>query len=280
MVQTIFHQSDRSLCATRICPPDIITSVPKLSAVLIAQNEEDRIEAALRSVAFCDEVLVVDGGSRDQTAARVSTSGARLLERPFDGFVAQKNFAVSQARYDIVLSLDADEEVSHALRKEIETVCKGETLGMPGYRIPRVTHYMEREIRGTDWYPDWQLRLFDRRLGRFDGDLVHESVKVDGAVGRLKGEIIHRPYRDEADHLRRIDRYTTLWAEGAYRKGRRAMTGFGEAASFFAFLRNYFLKGGILLGSVGLKVSRLNALYVRQKFAKLEALEAAAKRSS
>lgn len=254
--------------------------MPKISAVLIAQNEEDRIEAALRSVAFCDEVLVVDGGSRDATASLVSASGARLIERPFDGFVAQKNFAVTQARYDAVFSFDADEEVSHGLRKEILAVCAGDDLAYPGFRMPRVTNYMGREIRATDWYPDWQLRLFDRRRGRFEGDLVHESVKVDGPVGRLKGEIIHRPYRDEADHLRRIDRYTTLWAESAHRKGRRAVTGFGEAASVFAFLRNYLLKGGILLGPVGLKVSRLNALYVRQKFAKLKALEAASPRSS
>lgn len=254
--------------------------MPKISAVLIAQNEEDRIEAALRSVAFCDEIVVVDGGSRDATTALVSASGARLLERPFDGFVAQKNFAVDQARHDLVLSLDADEEVSHTLRKDVQALCAGESLPLPGYRIPRVTHYLGREIRATDWYPDWQLRLFDRRHGRFEGEPVHESVKVDGPVGRLAGEIIHRPYRDEDDHLRRIDRYTTLWAEAAYGKGRRAAPGYGAAASFFAFLRNYFFKGGFLLGAAGLKVSRLNAFYVQQKFVKLKALETAAPRPS
>ena len=247
--------------------------MPKISAVLIAQNEEDRIEAALRSLAFCDEIVVVDGGSQDATAARASALGARLVERRFDGFVAQKNFAIGQASHDVVLSLDADEEVGGALRKDIQGVCAGEILPKSGYRIPRVTHYLGREIRATDWYPDWQLRLFDRRRGRFAGDLVHESVKVEGGVGSLAGEIIHRPYRDEADHLRRIDRYTTLWAEGAYRKGQRATPGFGEAASVFAFLRNYVLKRGIFLGPIGYRISRLNALYVRQKFAKLKALE-------
>ncbi len=252
---------------------DIIAVVPRVSAVLIAQNEEGRIEAALRSVAFCDEVLVVDGGSTDATRDLVTAMQVRLIERPFDGFVAQKNFAIAQARHDVVLSLDADEEVSHLLRREIQDVCAGETLPQSGYRIPRITHYLGREIRGTDWYPDWQLRLFDRRAGRFKGDLVHESVKVDGEVGRLKGEIIHRPYRDEADHLRRIDRYTTLWAETAHRDRRRAWPGFGEAAAFFAFVRNYLFKGGIFLGSAGLTVSRMNALYVRQKFVKLKALE-------
>jgi len=253
--------------------------VPKISAVLIAQNEEDRIEAALRSLAFCDEIVVVDGGSHDSTTARVRAMGARLLERPFDGFVAQKNFAVEQARHDVILSLDADEEVSHALRAEIQALCGGDSLRHPGYKVSRLTHYLDREIRGTDWYPDWQLRLFDRRHGRFAGDLVHESVKVDGPVGKLKGELIHRPYRDEEDHLRRIDRYASLWAEAAHRRGRRAIPGEGVAASFFAFLRNYFLKGGILLGTVGLKISRRNAFYVQQKFAKLRALEISTPRS-
>ncbi len=254
--------------------------MPKISAVLIAQDEEDRIEAALRSLAFCDEIVVVDGGSRDSTPARVSALGARLLERPFDGFVAQKNFALDQARHDVVLSLDADEEVTHALKKEIQALAAGEALPLPGYRVPRVTHYLGREIRATDWYPDWQLRLFDRRRGRFEGDLVHESVKVDGPVGRLSGEIIHRPYRDEDEHLRRIDRYTTLWAEAEHRKGRKAVPGYGAVASFFAFLRNYLFKGGILLGATGLKISRLNAFYVQQKFAKLKALDDVAPRPS
>lgn len=254
--------------------------MPRISAVLIAQNEEDRIEAALRSVAFCDETVVVDGGSTDSTVARARDLGARLVERPFDGFVAQKNFALDQARHDIVLSIDADEEVSPALRAEIEALSAGEELPKAGYRVPRVTLYEGREIRGTDWYPDWQLRLFDRKRGRFAGDLVHESVALSGEVGRLVGEIIHRPYRDHADHLRRIDRYTTLWAEAQHRKGRRAAPGFGLVASSFAFARNYLLKGGILLGPVGLRISRLNAFYVRQKFAKLKALDMAPRRPS
>lgn len=254
--------------------------MPKISAVVIAQNEEDRIGTAVASVAFCDEIVVVDGGSRDATTARVRASGARLVERAFDSFVAQKNFAVDRASHDVVLSLDADEEVTLPLRAEIQDLVGGTSLPTAGYRIPRVTHYLGREIRATDWYPDWQLRLFDRRRGRFEGGLVHESVKVTGPIGRLKGEILHRPYRDEAEHLRRIDRYTTLWAESAYRGGRRAFPGFAEAAAFFAFFRNYLLKRGVFLGAAGLKVSRLNAFYVRQKFVKLRALQAAAASSA
>lgn len=248
--------------------------MPRISAVLIAQDEEDRIDAALRSVAFCDEVLVVDGGSKDATASRVREAGAHLIERPFDGFVAQKNFAVDRARHDVILSLDADEEVTPRLRAEVQGVCAGPALDRAGYRVPRVTHYLGREIRATDWYPDWQLRLFDRTRGRFVGDLVHESVRVEGPLGRLSGEIIHRPYRDLEDHLRRIDRYTSLWAEGEYARGRRALPGVGAAASAYAFFRNYVLKGGVRLGGTGFRISRLNAFYVSQKFAKLRALQA------
>ena len=247
--------------------------MPKLSAVLIAQNEEDRIEAAIESVRFCDEILVVDGGSRDSTAARVRAAGARLLERSFDGFVAQKNFAVEQAANDVILSLDADERVSPDLREEVVRVSRGESMERAGYRMRRVTVYLGREIRATDWYPDWQLRLFDRRRGRFAGDLVHESVKVDGAVGELEGELLHFPYRDEADHLRRIDRYTTLWAEAAHRRGKTVLPGTGAAASAFAFFRNYILRRGVMLGLIGYRISRLNAFYVREKFAKLKALQ-------
>jgi hypothetical protein len=148
---------------------------------------------------------------------------------------------------------------------------------MAGYRMKRLTVYLEREIRATDWYPDWQLRLFDRRVGRFEGDLVHESVKIEGAIGRLKGELIHRPYRDDADHLRRIDRYTSLWAEAAHRRGRSVVPGVPALASGFAFFRNYILKRGFLLGSIGYRISRLNAFYVREKFAKLRALQASSR---
>ncbi len=246
--------------------------MPKISAVLIAQNEEDRIDTALRSVAFCDEIVVVDGGSSDRTLERIRARAVRLIERPFDGFVAQKNFAIDQARHDIVLSLDADEEVSNELKRDIKDVCSGEALPKSGYRISRVTHYLGHEIRATDWYPDWQLRLFDRRQGRFVGDLVHESVRVKGRVAKLAGELVHRPYRDMSDHLKRIERYATLWAEAQHQKGRSAPPFAAGAASAFAFLRNYIFKGGILLGGIGYTISRLNARYVHQKFAKLKAL--------
>lgn len=241
----------------------------KISAVVIAQNEEARLGTALRSAAFCDELLVVDGGSADRTRDVARECGAVVVDRPFDSFVSQKNFAVALAAHDAILSLDADEEVSPALRAEIEALRPLEVLPLAGYRAPRVTVYLGREIRATDWYPDWQLRFFDRRRARFTGGLVHESVKADGPTGAFAGELIHRPYRDVADHRRRIERYATLWAEQAARDGRRASPLVAWGAGSFAFLRNYVFKGGVFLGGIGLTVSRLNASYVYWKYAKL-----------
>jgi hypothetical protein len=182
--------------------------------------------------------------------------------------VAQRSRAVREARHDWLLSLDADERVTPALAGEIRALVAGEP-GAAGYLVPRVAFYLGRWIRGTDWYPDRQLRLFDRRRGRFEGGLVHESWRCEGPVGRLRGELEHHPYRDVSDHLRRIDRYTSLWAEQAATEGRRA--GYAQLALVppLSFLRNYLLRGGVWLGSAGLTVSALNSYYAFAKLAKL-----------
>ncbi len=240
-----------------------------VSAVLITRDEEARLPAALESVGFCDEVLVVDAGSADRTRAVAEAAGARVLvNTPWPGYVAQRTLAVGAARHDWVLALDADERVTPALRDEIEAGRKG-GFTAAGYRIPRVSFYLGRWIRGTDWYPDLQLRLFDRRRGRWQGGLVHESVTVDGEVGQLSGTLEHRPYADISDHLRRIDAYTTLWADQEHAAGRRVGV-FGMCGSAaWALVRNYVLKGGLFLGEVGLTVSALNAYYTFLKLAKL-----------
>jgi glycosyltransferase involved in cell wall biosynthesis len=243
-----------------------------LSAVLIALNEEKKLEAALRSVAFCDEVVLVDSGSTDRTRAIAEAAGARVIvNAPWPGFVAQRDFAVRAARHDWVLALDADERVGDALRGEIQAL-RERGLAAAGYRIPRVAFYLGCSIRGTDWYPDWQVRLFDRTRAAWQGDLVHESVAVRGPVGRLHGELEHHPYTDISDHLRKIDSYTTLWARQAHGAGRRSNVVDVFAGAAWAFLRNYVLKRGFLLGSTGLIVSVLNTHYTFVKLAKLREL--------
>jgi glycosyltransferase involved in cell wall biosynthesis len=240
-----------------------------LSAVLIVRDEERHLPGALESVAFCDEVLVVDGGSQDRTRAIAEGAGARVLVNvPWPGFMAQRQFATEAASHDWVLALDADERVSPALRTEIEGLRRAGLAGA-GYRIPRVASYLGQWIRGTDWYPDPQLRLFDRRLGSWGGGLVHESFRARGPVGRLRGELEHHPYADVSDHLRKIDSYTSLWAEQAAREGRTAGLVQLLGAPAWAFLRNYLLRGGFRIGVAGAVVSGMNAAYTLLKLAKL-----------
>jgi len=246
-----------------------------LSAVVIAQNEEKAIADALASVAFCDDVLLVDSGSTDRTREVAAAGGARVIvNAPWPGFTAQRDFATRAAQHDWVLPLDADERVSPALREEIQAL-RARGFDADGYRIPRVARYLGRWIRATDWYPDWQVRLFDRRRGGWEGDLVHESVRVHGKLGRLRGELEHFPYVDISDHLRKIDSYTTLWARQARAAGRGSNVADMAAGASWAFFRNYVLKRGLLLGSAGFIVSVLNTHYTFVKLAKLRELERA-----
>jgi len=251
--------------------PHILLPLTPISAVLITLNEERRLPAALESVRFCDEVLVVDAHSTDRTREIAAAAGARVEVRAWDGFTAQRNHAVAAARHDWVLAVDADERVAPALRAEIEALRAG-GFGAAGYRIPRVAFYLGRWIRGTDWYPDPQLRLFDRRRGRWTGGLVHESVRVEGPVGRLRNDLEHHTYEDIADHMEAIDRYTTLWARQAHSEGRRAGPLDGCVASTWAFIRNYVVRRGFLLGEAGLTISTFNAYYTYAKMAKLREL--------
>ena len=243
-----------------------------LSAVLITHNEERNLAAALESVRFCDEIVVVDSGSTDRTREIAETAGARVVRsEPWPGFVAQRNLAADAARHDWILAVDADERVTAELRDEIQAL-RAAGFDRAGYRIPRVALYLGRWIRATDWYPDAQLRLFDRTRGRWQGGLVHESVRVDGGVGRLRSELQHHPYDDIGHHMRKIDSYTTLWAREAFAAGRRTGTLETLGAPGWAFLRNYVLKRGFLLGEAGLTVSLLNTHYTHAKLAKLREL--------
>jgi glycosyltransferase involved in cell wall biosynthesis len=243
-----------------------------LSAVLITKDEQDMVGDAIDSVRFCDEIVVVDSGSTDRTEFIAREKGARVLvNAPWPGFVAQRNVAVDSARNDWVLALDADERITPELRDEIHAL-RARGFTMAGYRIPRAAFYLGRWMRGTDWWPDPQVRLFDRRRARWEGELVHESVRVRGPLGRLRSEMAHYPYRDVSDHLRKIDTYTSLWARQKHAAGRHASTLDLLLAPNWAFFRNYFLKRGFLLGRAGLIVSALNAYYTFAKLAKLNEL--------
>jgi glycosyltransferase involved in cell wall biosynthesis len=246
--------------------------VLRVTATIIALNEAEHIAAAIDSVSWADEIVVVDSGSTDGTIDIARARGARVSARAWTGYVDQKNHAASLASHDWIVSLDADERVTPELAAEIQTLLQSEPARR-GYRVPRVTFHLGRWIRTTDFYPDYQARLYDRRAGRWRGDLVHESVLVDGGVGYLRGELQHYSFRDLADHVARINHYSTLAARQLHASGRRATTLDIVVHPVAAFLRNYLLRRGFLDGSAGLLISTVNAYSVFLKFAKLWELE-------
>jgi glycosyltransferase involved in cell wall biosynthesis len=255
---------------------DAGTEPPRLSACIITLNEEDRIGDCLKSVAWCDEIVVVDAHSTDRTRRIAADMGARVIERDWPGFAAQKEFAVRQARHDWVLSVDADERLSPELRAEIEDLRERGFSGAPGWSMPRLSCYLGRWIYHGTWYPNRCLRLFDRRRGRFRNHRnyeLHERVEVDGEAGRLRANLWHHPYRDLGDQLRSIDRYTTIMAQGLHRRGHR--TGVVEIVvrPWFDFLSFYIFRRGFLDGWQGLLLGYMIAHSVRMKYAKLFALQ-------
>ena len=244
----------------------------RLTVTVITRNEADNLAAALASVAFADEIVVVDAESTDDTVAIARRFTDRVEVRAWPGYVAQKNYAASRASHDWILSIDADERVTPELSASIR-----QSLEPPpshaAFRMKRVTRHLGRWIRSTDWYPDYQTRLYDRRSAEWTGKYVHEALTPRGSVGDLSGELQHYPYRNVSDHLATIDRYTSLAAKQMREEGRKA--GLLQLAGHppLAFLRNYIAKGGIKDGAPGLIISALNAYYVFLKFAKLRELQ-------
>ena len=248
----------------------LVCKLPRvqLTVTVITYNEAANIAAALDSVSWADEIIVVDANSTDDTAAIARRLATRVEVRPWPGYGAQKNFAASLATHDWILSIDADERVTPALAAEIREAT-AHTPAAPGFRIPRIAFYLGRWIRSTDWYPDYQLRLYDRRAGAWNGRRVHESIALNGPPGQLRHELQHFPYRDISHHLATIDRYTSLAADEWLAQGRQATYAEILVNPQLAFARNFLLRAGFMDGAAGLIVSTLNSYYVFLKFAKL-----------
>jgi glycosyltransferase involved in cell wall biosynthesis len=246
---------------------------PRIGACIITLNEADRIDACLAALAFCDEVLVVDSGSTDATRELAAARGARVIEHPFAGYRAQKDFAVRHSGCDWVLCLDADERVSAPLRASIEAAFAAGPAAA-GYRFARATDYFGAFLRHGNAYPDRVMRLFDRRRGGFRGDReIHEHASVDGPVETLHGDLEHFAYRSLSDQLTRLERYARLMAEYLHARGRGAHVYNIVCNPFWRFLRGYVLRAGFLDGWRGLLYAYVEANYVRQKFIKLWLLE-------
>jgi len=248
-----------------------VSAPPQLSVVIITHNEAATIGDCLASVQFADEIIVVDSGSTDKTVALCRERGARVLVRAFTGFGEQKNFALDQAGCAWVLSVDADERVPAELREEILAVL-GQPDACAGYRIARKNFFGDTWIRHGGWYPDYVLRLFRRGRGRFNERTVHESVQVNGPVGRLQTPLEHRTCRNLTEFARRQEHYATLAAAQLAREGRQATRTDLWVRPWWTFLKMYVGQAGFLDGVKGWQLAHLYRQYTRCKYRQLAAL--------
>jgi len=242
--------------------------MPLISATIVACNEANNLERALRSLACADEIVLVDSGSTDETPAIAASLGARVINQPWQGYAAQKNFATAQAQHDWILSLDADEELDAEALAAIRS-WKGSQPAADGYRFARRARYLGRWILHSGWYPDYKVRLFNRRKAEWGGKHVHESVVVNGHVETMPGEILHYTCDTLGEHLERIELYTDLAAQEMLERG--------EAVNFlkrwfdplWVFFYTYFFRLGVLDGHQGFLIASMAARYVRRKYAKV-----------
>jgi glycosyltransferase involved in cell wall biosynthesis len=242
-----------------------------LTVALLTYNSERTIKQVLESVkGLADSVVALDSGSKDSTVEVLRSFGAEVHYREFDNFVNQKNYLLSLVKSDWVLFLDDDEVVSKELRESIKRELSGP--GKDGYFVNRLTYYLGRWIRHA-WYPDWQLRLVRREVARWLGSEVHEKLAVEGEVGYLKGELLHYSYFTLSEHLKKIDSYSTLYARGAYKRGKRFSLVKLLTSPAGAFLRRYILKRGFLDGFEGFVLSVMASYYTFLKYLKLWEIE-------
>ena len=244
-----------------------------VSAVLITRDAARQLPDCLAALGFCDEIVVVDSGSRDDTVALAARLGARVISSEWRGFGRQKQFAVEQARHDWVLCVDADERVSETLRAAIVA-----ELAAPQHaasRFARCNRFMGRYLRHGEGYPDWSLRLFDRRRARWSDDAVHEKVLCDASVGTLAGDLLHDSALSLDDYLAKQNRYSSLAAEAALAAGRHA----GAARLLFSpllrFVKFYLLRLGFLDGLPGLVHIVIGCTGTFAKYAKMINLQRA-----
>ncbi len=231
--------------------------MPQLSAIVITHNEAANIGACLDSVACCDERIVVDCGSTDDTVAIARSRGARVELNDWRGFGPQKNFALSLATGAWVLSIDADERVTPELAAAIKAAI-AYTIA-DGFELPRLSSFCGRPMRHSGWYPDYVLRLFRRGKAKFDDAVVHERVVCDGTVQRLRAPLLHEPVRKLEDALSRMDRYSTASAQAFVARGRRVSFFAGIGHGLYAFIRTYILQLGFLDGAEGFLLAVANA---------------------
>ena len=241
----------------------------KLSVIIITKNEAANIRACIESVAWADEIIVVDSNSTDTTPEICKKLGARVYVHDWPGFGPQKNRALGYAAHDWVFSIDADERVTPELRAAIEAVLRDETDTCSAYRISRLSSYCGRFMRHSGWYPDPIVRLFKRDAARFSDDLVHERLRVEGKVGQLGGELLHYAFADAEEVLQKVNHYSSAGAAMMQRRGRQATLTGAALRGLWSFIRTYFLRAGFLDGREGFMLAVSNAEGTYYRYLKL-----------
>lgn len=239
----------------------------RISATIVALNEERNIARAISSLRCVDEIIVVDSGSTDRTRDVAASLGARVVEEAWRGYAAQKTFAGEIAEHEWILSLDADEALSEELEAEI-LLLKQDGPRHDGYSMPRLAQYLGRWIHHSGWYPDRKVRLYRRDKARWVGQYVHESVAVNGSVGELHGNLHHFTCNSLSAHMKTLDRYTTLAAQELRASGKTPGWSKAVLDPPWTFFRTWVLKRGFLDGSRGFVIAWMAALYTFLKYAK------------
>lgn len=241
----------------------------KLSVTLITRNEAENIRACLESVAWADEIIVVDSVSTDETVAIAREFTPHVYNHDWPGFGAQKNRALGYAVHEWVFSIDADERVTPELRAAIEAVLRNEKNACAGYRVSRLSSYCGRFMHHSGWHPDYLVRLFRRDAAHFSDDLVHERLLVEGQIGQLDGELLHYAFDNLEEVLHKVNSYSSAGAAMMQQRGRNASLSGAVLRGLWSFLRTYILRGGFLDGREGFMLAVSNAEGTYYRYLKL-----------
>jgi len=243
-------------------------SVPTIGIAVITLNEADRIPDLLQSVAFADEVIIIDSGSSDSTREISRAAGARVIEHPWQGFAAQKQKAMESASAEWILNLDADERVSAPLAAEIRKAIQNSSADVCGFSMPRLSRYLGRWIHHGGWYPDRKIRLVRKGCGQWTGSGLHEKLHVTGKVQYLSCPLLHEVYRNIADQIRTINHFSSVYAEEHTSGGLWFLIA-GVCHALGKFVECYLWKFGMLDGAAGLVIAMNSAWYVFLKHSKV-----------
>lgn len=241
----------------------------KISALAITLNEAEHIEAFIESLWFADEIIIVDSYSQDNTVALAQAHDkVKVIQRKFDNFSSQKNFAIGLAAHDWVVFFDPDEEITQALAEEIVA-----TVANPpkseGYLVKRELYFMDKRIEFSGFQTDWVIRLFHKRYCQYNGNLVHETIDVNGTTGKLKERLPHHTYKSFDDYTRKLHKYSALKAQMMYDKGKKPKFYHFFLRPFYRFWHQYIFRLGILDGKEGFILAYINAFTVFKRYVNL-----------